>query len=221
MLGAFLAFYAFIGFEDMVNVAEEVKEPRRILPLAILITIGISTLLYLLVALVAVLALPPAELAQSRAPLALLYERATGSAPTLISLISMFAVVNGALIQIIMASRVLYGMSREGWLHGAFGQGAPVHADAAAGHGGGHVDRAGAGAVAAAGDAGEGDELHHPGRVRPDQPVAGAHQAQAPAPGRDQDLSGMDSARRFPFGDGFRAVSALSVGRNLTKWKPF
>jgi amino acid transporter len=125
MLGAFLAFYAFIGFEDMVNVAEEVKDPTRILPLAIIIAIAVSTILYLLVSLVAVLALPPAELAQSRAPLALIYERATGSAPVLISLISLFAVVNGALIQIIMAARVLYGMSREGWLHGAFGK---VHA---------------------------------------------------------------------------------------------
>jgi amino acid transporter len=122
LLGAFIAFYAFIGFEDMVNVAEEVKNPTRMLPLAIIIAIVVSTILYLLVSLVAVLALPPAELAQSRAPLALIYERATGSAPVLISLISIFAVVNGALIQIIMAARVLYGMSREGWLHGAFGR---------------------------------------------------------------------------------------------------
>lgn len=122
MLGAFLAFYAFIGFEDMVNVAEEVKDPKHMLPLAIIIAIVVSTVLYLLVSLVAVLALPPAELAQSHAPLALIYERATGSAPTLISLISIFAVVNGALIQIIMAARVLYGMSREGWLHSAFGE---------------------------------------------------------------------------------------------------
>ncbi|GAB4507921.1 MAG: amino acid permease [Sulfuricaulis sp.] len=125
LLGAFIAFYAFIGFEDMVNVAEEVKDPARTLPLAIIIAIAVSTVLYLLVSLVAVLALPPAELVQSRAPLALIYERATGSAPVLISLISIFAVVNGALIQIIMASRVLYGMSREGWLHAAFGR---VHA---------------------------------------------------------------------------------------------
>jgi len=121
LLGAFIAFYAFIGFEDMVNVAEEVKNPRRILPLAILIAIAISTVLYLMVALVSVLALAPAELAGSEAPLALIYQRATGSAPTLIGLISLFAVVNGALIQIIMSARVLYGMSREGWLHGAFG----------------------------------------------------------------------------------------------------
>ncbi len=122
LLGAFLAFYAFIGFEDMVNVAEEVKEPTRILPLAILLAIGISTTLYLLVALVAVLALPPAELSQSRAPLALIWERTTGSSPAAISLISLFAVVNGALIQIVMAARVFYGMSREGWLHAVFGR---------------------------------------------------------------------------------------------------
>src|SRR3989338_3465696 len=68
LLGAFLAFYAFIGFEDMVNVAEEVKDPTRNLPLAILIAIGVSTVLYLLVALVAGPAPPPAELAQSRGP---------------------------------------------------------------------------------------------------------------------------------------------------------
>lgn len=122
LLGAFLAFYAFIGFEDMVNVAEEVKQPTRNLPLAILIAIGVSTVLYLLVALVAVLALPPAELAQSRAPLALIWERSTGSSPAVISLIGLFAVVNGTLIQIVMAARVFYGMSREGWLHAAFGK---------------------------------------------------------------------------------------------------
>ena len=121
LLGAFIAFYAFIGFEDMVNVAEEVKNPTRVLPLAILIAITVSTALYLMVALVSVLALAPAELAGSDAPLALIYQRATGSAPTLIGVISLFAVINGALIQIIKSARVLYGMSREGWMHRAFG----------------------------------------------------------------------------------------------------
>jgi len=121
-LGAFLAFYAFIGFEDMVNVAEETKEPIRNVPFAILLALGIATLLYILVALAAVLALPASELARTEAPFALLYTQATGKAPTVISLISQFAVVNGALIQIIMASRVLYGMSREGWLHVALGR---------------------------------------------------------------------------------------------------
>ena len=126
LLGAFLAFYAFIGFEDMVNVAEEVKDPGRNLPRAILLTLAIATLLYMLVAVAAVLALPAAELAHSDAPFALLYTRATGRPPTAISVISLFAVVNGALIQIIMASRILYGMSREGWLHAALGRVHPV-----------------------------------------------------------------------------------------------
>ena len=52
-LGVFLAFYAYIGFEDMVTVAEETKEPTRTVPLAILLAVGISTLLYMLVALAA------------------------------------------------------------------------------------------------------------------------------------------------------------------------
>jgi amino acid transporter len=125
LLGAFLAFYAFIGFEDMVNVAEEVRDPVRTLPRAILLTLAAATALYILVALVAVLALPPAELAETRAPLALIYERSTGQPPTLITVISLFAIVNGALIQIVMGSRVLYGMSREGWIPGWLGR---VHA---------------------------------------------------------------------------------------------
>jgi APA family basic amino acid/polyamine antiporter len=75
-----------------------------------------------LVALCAVLAYPPEQLSHSTAPMALLYERATGSAPWVITLISLFAVINGALIQIIMASRVLYGISREGWLPAVIGR---------------------------------------------------------------------------------------------------
>ena len=108
---ALLAFYAFIGFEDMVNVAEEVRDVRRTLPLAILLTLVLTTLLYVLLMLVAVFALPPGELAASRAPLAYLYQQVTGRSAAVISLIGMFAIVNGALIQIVMAARVLYGLS--------------------------------------------------------------------------------------------------------------
>ncbi len=114
--GAFVAFYAFIGFEDIVNVAEEVREPERNLPRAVIYSLGAATVLYMLIAVVAVLSVPPAELAGSEAPLALVYQRATGSEPIFISLIGLSAVVNGALIQIIMASRVLYGMANQGWL---------------------------------------------------------------------------------------------------------
>jgi APA family basic amino acid/polyamine antiporter len=140
MLGAFLAFYAFIGFEDMANVAEEVQDASRNLPRAILFALVLATTLYLLVALVAVLSLPPVQLAASAAPLALLFEHATGYSPTLIAAIGLFAVINGALIQIIMASRMFYGMSTAGWLPEMFAQvsnftGTPVVATVAAASG--------------------------------------------------------------------------------------
>ena len=115
-VGAFLAFYAFIGFEDMVNVAEEVKDPIKVMPKAILIALSVATVLYFLIAFLCIAIVSPAELALSDAPLALVYEQATGRQPVLISIIGIFAVVNGALIQIIMASRIFYGLSREGWL---------------------------------------------------------------------------------------------------------
>ena len=121
-LGGFLAFYAFIGFEDMANVAEEVKDPIRNMPRAILLAIAISTFLYLAVSLAAVLAVPMDELTASRAPLALMFEQTTGASPKIMASISLFAVINGALIQIIMAARMLYGMSREGWLPKGIGK---------------------------------------------------------------------------------------------------
>ena len=116
LAGSFIAFFAFIGFEDMVNVAEEVKDVRRNLPTAIIITLAVTLVLYVALAAVAVLAVPVADLAASDAPLALLYARATGGPGTVISVIAVVATVNGALIQIIMASRVLYGLASQGLL---------------------------------------------------------------------------------------------------------
>lgn len=123
--GAFVAFYAYVGFEDIVNVAEEVKTPSRSLPRAILLSLIIATVLYMLVSTVAVLSVPVNELADSGAPLALVYERVTGNEPLFITAIGLSAVINGALTQIIMVSRVCYGMAREGWLPALF---AEVHA---------------------------------------------------------------------------------------------
>ncbi len=121
LLGGILAFYAYIGFEDMVNVAEEVRDPLRSMPLAILLALLVSTLLYMTVAIVVIASGGLDELARSDAPLALIYERSVGSPPVLISLIASVAVVNGALIQMIMASRVCYGLARQGWIPAAFG----------------------------------------------------------------------------------------------------
>lgn len=116
ILGAFLAFYAFLGFEDMVNIAEEVKDPTQTMPRAIIATLGIATLFYMVIALVTISVVPVDELVHSSAPLAKVYEIATQSKATILSSIAMFAVINGALIQMIMVSRILYGMSRQSWL---------------------------------------------------------------------------------------------------------
>jgi basic amino acid/polyamine antiporter, APA family len=119
--GAILAFYAFIGFEDIVNVAEETRDARRIVPRAILITLAVTTVLYGSIALLAATAVPPDELAASDAPLTLLFERVSGLDGDAVSVIAMVSVLNGALIQIIMASRVLFGLTRRGWLPGPLG----------------------------------------------------------------------------------------------------
>jgi amino acid transporter len=116
--GAVLSFYAFIGFEDMVDVAEEVKGVKRNLPNAILLTLAITALIYLLLMVSAVLSMPLVELASSKTPLVHLYEYHTGERAVVIGVIGMFAIINGALIQMIMASRVLYGMSSRGQLPG-------------------------------------------------------------------------------------------------------
>ncbi|MCP4007270.1 MAG: amino acid permease [bacterium] len=123
ILGAtILAFYAFIGFEDMVNVAEEVRDVRRSMPIAIISTLVLTSVFYVGLATVAVLAVPPEELAESAAPLAMLWQRTTGLEPTLIGFIGVVAMLNGALIQLVMAPRVLYGLARQGSLPKVLGQ---------------------------------------------------------------------------------------------------
>ncbi|MBG04541.1 MAG: amino acid permease [Rhodospirillaceae bacterium] len=119
--GIVLAFYAFIGFEDMVNVAEEVKDVRSILPRAIIVTLAITLVIYLLISGIAVLAVDTRELAESNAPLAYLFGKYGGSSLT-ITIIAIFATTNGALIQIIMASRVLYGLSAQGAIPAGIGR---------------------------------------------------------------------------------------------------
>ena len=109
--GAVLAFYAYIGFEDMVEIAEEVKEVRYTLPMGILITLGLSTLLYLMLVASATLAVGPDFLARSSAPLTDLVAALSNTNPLVMSVIAAFAILNGALIQLIMASRVLYGLA--------------------------------------------------------------------------------------------------------------
>lgn len=121
-----LAFFAFIGFEDIVNLAEEVKQPERTLPRAIFLTLMLATLLYVLVTAVAVLSVPLEELAASSAPLSYVFAHITGASPVVITVIAIFATLNGVIIQIIMAARVLYGMARQGSLPAVFARIHPV-----------------------------------------------------------------------------------------------
>jgi len=120
--GTFVAFFAFIGFEDLVNMAEEVREPERTMPRAIGWTLVITTLLYLSVATIAVSVVPPSVLAQSDAPLALVFEHATGHSAAFFAGIAVIATVNTVLVQVVMAARVLYGMVSSGTMPAILGK---------------------------------------------------------------------------------------------------
>ncbi|NNU78993.1 amino acid permease [Halovulum dunhuangense] len=117
-----IAFFAFLGFDDTINMVEEVHDPRRVVPLALFISLAAVTVIYVLVTFVAVQSLPPEELGASAAPIALLYERLTGVSPVVVTLIGIVATMNGIVIQIIMAARVLYGLARKGRLPAALGR---------------------------------------------------------------------------------------------------
>lgn len=115
--GAALAFYAFIGFEDIVNVAEEVKQPERNVPRAILLALSIAGSIYILVSWLATRVVSPVELAASSAPLLDVVLQAQPNFPALVfTVIALFAVLNTALLNFVTASRLLYGMAREGLL---------------------------------------------------------------------------------------------------------
>lgn len=109
---AVLAFFAFIGFEDIVNMAEEVSNPSRTLPFAILASLAITSVLYALVAWAAVRAVPLAQLHASGSPLALVWQSARGTSGGFLAAIAVFAALNGVLAQIVMAARVLFGLGR-------------------------------------------------------------------------------------------------------------
>jgi len=109
---AVLAFFAFIGFEDIVNMAEEVRDPTHTLPRAILLSLLITSLLYALVSWAAVRAVPLERLAVSEQPLALVWSHARGGGAAFLSVIAVAAAMNGILAQIVMASRVLFGVGK-------------------------------------------------------------------------------------------------------------
>ncbi|MEA3290413.1 MAG: APC family permease [Campylobacterota bacterium] len=120
ILGAFLAFFAFTGFEDIVTISEEVKDPSRIVPKAIIISLIIATIIYILITFFSIIIVEPQILAKSSAPLDVVYKTASNSESNILGTIGTLAMINGALIQIIMVSRIFFGMSKEGWLPSFF-----------------------------------------------------------------------------------------------------
>jgi amino acid transporter len=124
LAGAATAFYAFIGFEDSVNLAEETKEPHRSFPPALITGVTLAGVVYLLVAFTAAMTVPLDVLVDSTGPL---LEVVRIGAPDLgadriFSAVSIIAVSNTMLINMLMASRLLYGMAQRSVLPRAFGR---------------------------------------------------------------------------------------------------
>ena len=118
-----LAFFAMVGFEDSVNMAEECTDPTRHFPKVLLAGLAITGAIYVLVSISAIALVEPEELGTGETPLLKVVQAGAPGFPLWIfGFITMFAVANSALINMLMASRLLYGMSREGVLPTAFGK---------------------------------------------------------------------------------------------------
>lgn len=109
-----VVFFAYLGFENIANISEEVKDSQRNIPLAILLSLVISTVLYMLVSVAAVQEVGAAALASSKAPLTLVVSNTIGSYAIILSIIALFATGNTVLTMLIAGSRILYGMSKSG-----------------------------------------------------------------------------------------------------------
>lgn len=113
--GTTLAFYALLGFEDSVNIAEEVRDPSRAYPRALFGGLVVAGIVYMLVTVLASMVVKTGQLANSDAPLLEVVKEGPVDIPLkLFALIALFAVSNGALLNMIMASRLVYGMSSQG-----------------------------------------------------------------------------------------------------------
>ncbi|CAJ1587238.1 APC family permease [[Mycobacterium] wendilense] len=120
LAGAIIAYYSFVGFETSANVAEEIRNPSKVYPTALFGSLIAAGVVYVLVALASSVVLPPAELAESSGPLLdVVSASGLGVPDWAFSAIALIAVANGALLTMIMASRLAYGMAEHGLLPGA------------------------------------------------------------------------------------------------------
>jgi len=111
-----VVFFAYIGFENVANLSEEVKDSRNVVPKALVLALFFSTIMYMLVAIAAVRELGWEALSASKAPLTLVVSRAFGPYASVLSYIALFATANTVLMFLIVPSRILYGMSKGGSL---------------------------------------------------------------------------------------------------------
>ncbi len=118
-----IAFFAMVGFEDSVNMAEETKEPSKIFPKVLLIGLVSTGVIYVLVSISAIALVPVDQLSEGDTPLLQVVQAGAPGFPIgIFAFITMFAVANSALINMLMASRLVYGMSREGVLPESLGR---------------------------------------------------------------------------------------------------
>jgi amino acid transporter len=118
-----LAFFAMVGFEDSVNMAEETKDPVRIFPKIMITGLTITGVIYILVAISSIALVSAEDLSKGSTPLLKVVEAGAPAFPLQIfAWITMFAVANSALINMLMASRLLYGMAHERVLPGPLGR---------------------------------------------------------------------------------------------------
>lgn len=123
LAGAVIAYYSFVGFETSANMIEEVKDPRRTYPRALFAALFTAGAVYLLVGLASSIALPAADLQESSGPLLAVVEATGAGIPSwLFSLIALVAVANGALLTMIMVSRLTYGMAEQTLLPAVLGR---------------------------------------------------------------------------------------------------
>ncbi len=113
MAAAALLFFVYLGFEEIANLAEEVRNPARDLPLALFASMAVTTILYVAVAIAVVSLAAPAELAASEAPLATAIHKAWPAAGNVLSAIALFATANTVLITLIATSRLAFSMARD------------------------------------------------------------------------------------------------------------
>lgn len=121
--GAALIFFAYIGFDEVISLSEETRSPHRTIPRALILALGISTLLYTGVAIAGVSVLGADQLGQSTRPITEIFSAGFGGASDdVVTVVALFSTASTVLLAITASSRIMYGMASNGYLPRSFGQ---------------------------------------------------------------------------------------------------